>query len=128
VITLDFYDWQGGPLTCASPEQLFDLAAPHLARLGIARRNVRLLAKTVADNAYPVFHKGYASLRARSLDAAASIEGLLSTGRAGLFLHVNQHHAVEMGLAAGRAALCSTHTSTRWREAAQRFEAARVVD
>lgn len=128
VITLDFYDDRGGPRTRMDGDQLLALAWPHLERLGIERGEVRQVKRVVCDDAYPVLCQGYREARARCLDVLASIEGLLSTGRGGLFLHVNQHHAIDMGLSAGAVALQSAGSSQRWREHATRFEACRVVD
>ncbi len=126
-LTLDFYDWPGGRWTAASPEALLDAAWPTLAGLGLGRGEVRLARKTVADDAYPVLERGYRAARDAALDRLAGVEGLYSTGRGGLFLHVNQHHAVEMGLAAGEAALRG-ESGAAWRAEARRFEGLRIVD
>ena len=53
-------------------------------------------------NAYPIYYKGYEShfeTVDRWLD---QIEGLLTFGRQGLFVHDNTHHALLMGYAASR--------------------------
>lgn len=127
VLGLDFYDEAGGPTTRSSPEDLLEIAWPTLRCFGLERAEIRALSSVVRDNAYPVFHRGYRREREAALDALVSIEGLISTGRGGLFLHVNQHHAIEMGLLAGQTALLDAPSST-WRDRARRFEDVHVVD
>jgi protoporphyrinogen oxidase len=128
VLSFDFYDDPGGPFTRAAPEDLFEHARPTLEAFGVGRDEVRSLERLVASDAYPVLASGYRCARDRALDGLASIDGLLSAGRGGLFLHVNQHHAIEMGVLAGRTALLSTGSARAWRLSARRFEAFRVVD
>ena len=127
VLTLDFYDWPGGPRVRATPEALLDAAWPTLVGLGLARAEVRRIAKTVAQDAYPVLDRGYRVARDEALDRLAGVDGLCSTGRGGLFLHVNQHHAIAMGAAAARATLRGD-SGASWRAEARAFESFRIVD
>jgi len=127
-LTLDFYDDPGGPLVTASAEQLFERAAPRLSMFGIERKDVLAMDTTVAHNAYPVLDRGHRVAREKALDEVAKFEGLLTTGRGGLLLHINQHHAIETGLAAGRHALTRGAVSRVWRQQARRFEEFRIVD
>jgi protoporphyrinogen oxidase len=127
VLSLDFYDDAAGPLVRAGAAELLELALPTLRSLGLGRDEIVEIDRVVAPEAYPVMHLGFAETRARALDACAAIAGLLPTGRGGLFLHVNQHDAVEMGLLAGEIA-AGSDAAQRWRDAARRFEACVVVD
>ena len=128
VLGMDFYEEAQGPWCNAAPGELLNRAWPTLAQLGLRRSEVQNIHKVVAANAYPVFVRGFQNQRSQALEFLANLEGLISTGRGGLLLHVNQHHAVEMGLAAGRAALALQSSSRRWRARAHRFESCRVVD
>jgi protoporphyrinogen oxidase len=128
VITLDLYDDRNGPLTRASAEDLLRRVWPDLERFGITPPDVRSVDKQVAHDAYPVMDLGYSAARDRALDAITRVDGLISTGRAGLFQHINQHHAIEMGLEAGSVALGPGPVARRWRALARRFESMRVVD
>jgi protoporphyrinogen oxidase len=128
VVAFDFYDAPGGAHVRAEASQLFELAWPTLASFGVRREEIVAIDKTIGADAYPVFARGYRHARERALDAAASVEGLITTGRGGLFLHVNQHHAIEMGATAARVALRARDVSRSWRDEARRFEGVRVVD
>lgn len=128
VLAFDFYDEPGGRYVTATPEALMELALPVLARFGVARHEILMQELRVAPDAYPILERGFAVARDHALDALAKIEGLISTGRGGLFLHVNQHHAMEMGLLAAEAALMQQGSSRHWREAARAFECAEVAD
>jgi protoporphyrinogen oxidase len=128
VITLDLYDDAEGPLTHASAEELLQRVWPDLESFGLTPSDVRAVDKRVAHDAYPVMGLGYLAARDRCLDALTAVDGLISTGRAGLFQHVNQHHAIEMGLEAGAVALGPAPITRRWRALARRFESMRVVD
>lgn len=128
VICLDFYDDPGGKRATMRAEELLELALPHLAQFEITPSEIKAVSKVVANDAYPVFEKGYQEVRASLLHQLAGVEGLLTTGGAGLFLHVNQHHAIEMGLLAGEVALHRESVSATWLREAQQFERCQIVD
>jgi len=127
VVSLDFYDERGGRVARASADELLAQALPHLAVFGVTQEQVVAVERVVCDDAYPVLARDFQRARAHCLDAAATVEGLVTTGRAGLFLHVNQHHAIEMGLQAGECALGQS-VAARWRTQARGFEGLRIVD
>ena len=128
VVTLDLSDDPAGPLTRASAGELLELVLPSLSRFGIHRDGILGVERHVASDAYPVMTRGHRTARDAALDAACAVEGLLTTGRAGLFLHVNQHHAIEMGTRAGARALGAADVSAAWRAELGRFDECRVVD
>jgi protoporphyrinogen oxidase len=127
VLTCDFYDWAGGPWTTASAEALLDAAWPTLATFGLRRDEIGASVVTRAPGAYPVLDHAYRAQRDAALDAVARVDGLYPTGRGGLFLHINQHHAIRTGLAAGAAALEGL-SGRAWRAQARAFEGLRIVD
>lgn len=134
VISCDFYDDPQGPWCTASAEQLLTYAWPALHALGLQAHEVVTIAKHRAEHAYPIFDLGFQQHRNAHLDAIASIEGLVSTGRAGLFLHVNQHDAITMGMAAADC-LVDHHSGRnasplgeQWRARARQFEHCKIID
>ena len=91
------------PVWSASPQQLADLVADTLARLGLPP--LRLDGPDTVQvrrlrHVYPIYETGYAA-HLRGLDQWASeLPSVTTFGRLGLFAHDNTHHAFAMAYAA----------------------------
>jgi protoporphyrinogen oxidase len=112
------------PVWSASPEQLADLVADTLARLGLpplrldgpAAVHVRRLR-----HVYPVYEQGYAA-HLRGLDQwASTLPSVTTFGRLGLFAHDNTHHAFAMAYAAVDALGSGDWDARVWSAAREAF-------
>ena len=118
------------PVWSMSDEQLGDLVKDALATAGVPVKVpvVRVLTRKLAQ-AYPIYTRGYRDAFDRLDTWAASIEGLLTFGRQGLFAHDNTHHALAMAYAAAR---CLSDDGVldreRWAERRREFESHVVED
>ncbi len=84
-----------------SDEQLGDLLRDCLERAGLpVRAKVRRAITRKLRQAYPVYIRGYEKDLALADEWLGQIEGLLTFGRQGLFVHDNTHHALYMAKAA----------------------------
>ena len=112
------------PVWSASAQQLADLAADTLARLGLPP--LRLDGPDAVQvrrlrHVYPVYEHGYAA-RLRGLDAwASTLPSVTTFGRLGLFAHDNTHHAFAMAYAAVDALGSCGWDAGLWAAARDRF-------
>ena len=84
-----------------SDEQLGDLLRDCLEQAGLPiRAKVRRAITRKLRQAYPVYIRGYEKDLALADEWLGHIEGLLTFGRQGLFVHDNTHHALYMAKAA----------------------------
>jgi protoporphyrinogen oxidase len=84
-----------------SDEQLGDLLRNWLAQTGLpVQAKIRRVTTRRLRQAYPVYIRGYEDDLAVADEWLAQIEGLLTFGRQGLFVHDNTHHALYMARAA----------------------------
>lgn len=118
------------PAWGASDAELQALLLAALEKAGLpVRVPVRRVVVRRLPHAYPVYTRDYREHFAR-LDAwATGIDGLVTLGRQGLFVHDNTHHTLAMAYAASD---CITPDGTlnraRWREHRWRFESHVVED
>lgn len=84
-----------------SDEQLGNALRGWLQQTGLpVRANVRRVTTRRLRQAYPVYVRGYENDLAVADRWLAQIDGLLTFGRQGLFVHDNTHHALYMAKAA----------------------------
>jgi protoporphyrinogen oxidase len=84
-----------------SDEELGRKLCSWLEQTGLpVRASVRRVTTRRLKQAYPVYIRGYDKDLALADDWLAQIEGLLTFGRQGLFVHDNTHHALYMARAA----------------------------
>ena len=90
-------------IPCATNDPVWSMDDNDLGRLvagGLATAGLPLpvpVAETVSrrlPHAYPMYRRGFEANLERMDSALASIDGLLSFGRQGLFAHDNTHHAL----------------------------------
>jgi len=82
-------------------EQLGELVRKWLEQTGLpVKAKVRRVTTRRLRQAYPVYIRGYEKDLAAADDWLGRIEGLLTFGRQGLFVHDNTHHALYMAKAA----------------------------
>jgi hypothetical protein len=88
----------------------------------------KVLTRRIA-HAYPIYERDYAIYFDRLDKWLSQIQGLLTFGRQGLFVHDNTHHTLFMAYA---AAQCLGHNaqfdSVRWQQFRQEFESHVVED
>jgi len=108
----------------ASPQQLADLVADALARLGLPA--LRLDGPDAVQvrrlrHVYPIYETGYAA-HLRGLDQWASeLPSVTTFGRLGLFAHDNTHHAFAMAYAAVDALGSGDWDARLWSSAREGF-------
>lgn len=76
---------------------------------------------------YPLYRRGHEAAVASVEAWAGGLDGVVTFGRQGLFLHDNSHHALEMGYAAAACAGTDVFDAAAWARARARF-AANVVE
>ena len=113
-----------------SDEALGQLAKESLARAGLPiRAPIRGVTVRRLAQAYPIYRVGFErdfALLDRWLE---EIEGLLTFGRQGLFVHDNTHHALFMAYAATECrASDGSFDKARWRDYRRLFDRHVVVD
>jgi protoporphyrinogen oxidase len=78
--------------------------------------------------AYPVYRRGYRSAVDLCCEYLASIPGVITTGRQGLFCYNNADHSIDMGIRAGEAAAGTPEDLAPFYAARGEFERYRIVD
>jgi len=100
---------QDDELWCASDEEIVKRCLPDLENLGLLRaEDIEAHLVIREANAYPIYDVGY---KARINRLVAWIEHdarIMTAGRQGRFLYINQDAAIKNGLEAARA-LCTLH-------------------
>jgi protoporphyrinogen oxidase len=119
-----------GPIWSLTDDQLRDVVLDSLAKAQIpVTAKIRKVLTRRLPNAYPIYFQGYEEYFERIDKWCAQINGLLSFGRQGLFVHDNTHHALFMGYAASK---CLNETGTfdhsRWKQYRKKFESHVVED
>ena len=119
-----------GEVWALSDEALGQLAKELLARAGLPiRAPIRGVTVRRLAQAYPIYRVGFErdfALLDRWLE---EIEGLLTFGRQGLFVHDNTHHALFMAYAATEClASDGSFDKARWRDYRRLFDRHVVVD
>ncbi len=111
-------------------QELAGLVSAGLGRAGlpVSSRILDMQVKRIA-HAYPLFSTGYEKHFALLDNWLDQLDGLLSFGRQGLYVHDNTHHAIFMAQAAAR---CLRHDGTidtaAWHEQRRIFEQHVVED
>jgi protoporphyrinogen oxidase len=122
--------WTTDPVWTASDEELGRLVCQALTRAGLPVQVpiLRVLTRRLS-HAYPVYTRDYRKHFELLDEWAGGIEGLLTLGRQGLFVHDNTHHTLAMAYA---AAECigddGTLDRNRWAEYRRQFETNVVED
>jgi len=84
-----------------SDRELGDLLFRWLEQAGLpVRARLRRVTTRKLRQAYPIYRRGYEEQFAKVDHWLGGVEGLLSFGRQGLFVHDNTHHAFYMAHAA----------------------------
>ena len=119
-----------GPIWKLTDEQLRDIVLDSLskAEIPVTARIQQVLTRRL-PNAYPIYFQGYEKYFESIDQWCGQIDGLVSFGRQGLFVHDNTHHALFMGYAASK---CLNETGSldqaRWEQYRKRFESHVVED
>lgn len=114
----------------ASDEELGRLVLDALARVGLpCRAPLRRVVTRRLQHAYPIYTRDYRR-HFDCLDSWVSrIDGLLTFGRQGLFVHDNTHHTLGMAYAAGECiGTAGELDRERWLEYRRQFETHVVED
>ena len=93
----------GSPVWEASDQELGNQLCGWLEQAGLPVRSKILRVTTRRlRQAYPIYRRGYEADFARIDEWIGTLEGLLSFGRQGLFVHDNTHHALYMAYMAAK--------------------------
>ncbi|MCW5979509.1 MAG: FAD-dependent oxidoreductase [Bryobacteraceae bacterium] len=114
----------------ASDAELGGLVLGGLAQAGLpVRARVRQVVSRRLEQAYPIYTRGYRENFDRLDEWAASIDGLVTLGRQGLFAHDNTHHALAMAYAVNDCLDdAATFDRGRWSKYRAEFESHVVED
>jgi protoporphyrinogen oxidase len=120
----------GDDIWTASDEALGDRVMEDLAHVGLnVRPHVARMFSRRHANVYPMYDLDFAPRLQAVEDYLATVDGLVTLGRQGLFAHDNTHHTMEM---ACRASDCLgddlTWDQTAWAEHREVFRKHVVVD
>jgi protoporphyrinogen oxidase len=119
-----------GPVWSLTDDQLRDVVLDSLrtAQIPVTAKIRKVLTRRL-PNAYPIYFQGYEKYFELIDRWCRQIDGLLSFGRQGLFVHDNTHHALFMGYAASK---ClneeGTFDHSRWEQYRKKFESHVVED
>jgi protoporphyrinogen oxidase len=107
-----------------SDEHLAELVIDSMARAGLSVRDeVRRIVTKRLTHAYPIYHRGYQGHLDRLDTWVAGIDGVLSIGRQGLFVHDNTHHTLAMAYGAVSCLRADGSVDRdRWAMERRRFE------
>lgn len=117
----------GDGLWSRSDGELGKLVEDALARMGLPEAQPKELFVKRVPAAYPIYDLGYSEAFEAVAGWAESLQGMLTFGRHGLFVHNNSHHALEMGWAAAEALGSDGFDSAAWEASLTRF-ASHVVE
>ena len=104
------------------------LDALSFAQIPVRTRVHKVLTRRL-PNAYPIYYQGYEKYFELVDRWCNELQGLLSFGRQGLFVHDNTHHALYMGYAASKC--LDDHGKfdfARWQQYRKQFESHVVED
>ena len=105
-LTIEYFVFDGDPISRATDEQLISRATDELAATGLVSRD-RVLSGFVVRSAkaYPVIEIGHRQHVETIKAWVDQFENLLPIGRSGMYKYNNQDHAMATGLLAARTAL-----------------------
>ena len=95
--------WVDDGTWTAEPTRLGERVADALARCGLPDASPVEVAVRRLPRVYPVYRQGYAARFDQLDEWAASVPGLVTLGRQGLFVPDNTHHVLAMGAAVADA-------------------------
>jgi len=118
------------PIWTAPEAELGDTVREGLARVGLpVRARVLEVAARRLPSAYPIYRVGYEEHFAKVDAWVASLKGVLTFGRQGLYAHDNTHHALVMARAAVEClGEDGRFDAARWAEHRRAFEEHVVED
>jgi hypothetical protein len=100
---LEYFVQQGDELWAAADDELAELAAREMERLGLARRGEVVDSAVVRmPKAYPVYDQGYREALPVVRDYLGGFENLHAVGRNGQHRYNNQDHSMLTGIYAAR--------------------------
>ncbi len=119
-----------GPYWKQSDEELGNMVVQSLSNAGIpVQAKIHRVLTRRLPNAYPVYYQGYEHAFEALDHWCGGIDGLLTFGRQGLFVHDNTHHALLMGYAVSKClADNGEFDRIRWSEYRKLFESHVVED
>jgi protoporphyrinogen oxidase len=105
-LTVEYFTFEGDPISRATDEQLISRATDELAATGLVSRD-RVVSGFVVRSAkaYPVIEIGHHQHVETIKAWVDQFENLLPIGRSGMYKYNNQDHAMATGLLAARTAL-----------------------
>lgn len=86
------------PLWSWSPDQWRPKVEADLGFLGVRPSEIGEIFTTRMEKAFPFYEVGYEPRKKLFLDQVAAIDNLVTTGRYGLFLDINMHDAMVLGI------------------------------
>lgn len=122
--------YQNDPIAQMGKDALEMRVRKELCRAGFQLPSKTIaLCRTVVPNAYPIYVKGYEGIRDYYLKLVSDIEGLVSFGRCGLFVHDNMHHTMAMAREIERCfGPGGKWHAGRWKNCMKNFESFVVED
>jgi len=128
VVCLELPCDRGGRVWHSADSELVELAKVHLELAGLPQPDVADCLVVREPFAYPVYRMGSVAVREEALDRIDRMEGLVSLGRQGLFMHDNVHHDMDMAESAADCWSPDGWNAARWADARRRFEKMVVED
>lgn len=119
-----------GKIWTLADSDLGQIVLDSLSKAGIPveAKVLKVLSRRL-PNAYPIYYQGYEPFFETLDHWSDEVDGLLSFGRQGLFVHDNTHHALFMGYAASKClAPDGQFDRTRWEKYRKTFESHVVED
>lgn len=121
--------WKDDRTWISTDDEIFAKVAGELERAGlISRDEVEEYFSRRLSGVYPVVDLEFAQNLGVVREALDAIDNLIINGRPGLLVYNNLHHAVEMGLIAGRQILSGEPRRERWHEDRKIFDDYRIVE
>ncbi len=113
----------------ATDDELGKRVVGSLTRLGLPEPRLRGVVTRRLPHAYPIYTRDFREHFDRLDQWVGGIEGLMTFGRQGLFVHDNTHHTLAMGYAASDCLKPDGSLDRpRWAECRRRFESHVVED
>ncbi len=122
VISFEIGGDKGDSIWNTSDKKLFEMVMKDVNKLDLFKESEVLdyFVKRV-PNAYPLYNLKYDDHIKTMIEELSKINNLISTGRNGLFLNIDMHDSIEMGLLAAQEALRKDFNSSRWYEEIDKY-------
>lgn len=128
VVCLELPCDQGGRVWDSADTELVELAKQHLELAGLRQPDVADCRVVRESFAYPVYRMGSVAVRGEALGRIDRLEGMVSLGRQGLFMHDNVHHDMDMAESAADCWSPDGWNAAGWADSRRRFENMVVED